>query len=449
MDGLKKRLNESIQSKLSFALLLVIAVVAVAAGIFSFLSALDEAHERQDEVLYQVAGLMEQLPAQLVAHSFWTEDEDHDSSIFIQPLARGAEPSSTETGSPTLPIPSALLDGLHTLDIKGQTFRILVKTTSTGERFAVAQDTDQRDEAARDGALRTLTPFLILIPILLIIIADLVRKVFSPIKNLSQEVDARSEQDLQPIENTHLPSEVRPFILAINRLLTRVAESMEAQRRFVADAAHELRSPLTALSLQAERLEQASMSDLARERLAGLRQGIERNRNLLNQLLTFAKAQSAHEQPSTSVSVQGIYRRVLEDLMPLAEARHIDVGVVGEQDAQLWVTELDLLILIKNLVDNAIRYTPEAGRVDLSVTNQQDTVVLSIADSGPGISASERARIFDPFYRVLGSEQIGSGLGLSIVRAIANRTRADITLKYTDETKPTGLTVMLTFSKSN
>ena len=357
MDGLKKRLNESVQLKLSFTLSLAILVVAIVAGVFSFLSAFDEAHELQDDVLRQVAQLVDRqrlLPAAPTSGTH-LKDADEESRVIVQRLGEvSPSPVSVDAGG-TLPLPITLTDGLHTLEIGSETFRVLVKTTAAGERIAVAQESGFRNEIARDGALRTVMPFLILVPVLLLIVADLVRKMFRPIAALSKEIDQRAEQELHPVEDRHLPVEVRPFAVAINRLLARVSQSMESQRRFVADAAHELRSPLTALSLQAERLAEAEMPDLARERLTVLRQGIERGWSLLDQLLTLAKAQSATGSPKSPVSVQGIYRRVLEDLMPLAEAKHIDIGVEGTQDADVWVSELDMIAVVKNLVDNAIR----------------------------------------------------------------------------------------------
>lgn len=342
-----------------------------------------------------------------------------------------------------LPLPTTLSDGLHTLDVGSEPFRVLVKTTASGERIAVAQETGVRDEIARDSALRTLMPFLILVPILLLIVADLVRKMFRPIAALSTEIDQRAEQELHAVEEDHLPVEVRPFVVAINRLLTRVAQSMDAQRRFVADAAHELRSPLTAISLQAERLAETEMSDLARERLTTLQRGIKRGRNLLDQLLTLAKVQTTPDLPKSPVSVQGIYRRVLEDLMPLAEAKRIDIGVEGEQDAPVLVNELDMIAVVKNLVDNAIRYTPEGGRIDMSVSTAEGRAVLSIQDNGPGIALAEQERVFDPFYRTLGSDQVGSGLGLSIVKTISGRIGAEIQLGFSDELKGSGLCVCI------
>jgi len=445
MDGFKKRLNESIQLKLSFSLLLAILVVAVVAGIFSFVSAFDEAHELQDDTLRQIATLFDRqhLPLAHFGDDGRAKDSDEESRVIVQYLADGGKTvDKGNTGMP-LPLPTTLSDGLHTLNVGSEPFRVLVKTTASGDRIAVAQETGVRDEIARDSALRTLMPFLILVPILLLIVADLVRKMFRPIATLSTEIDQRAEQELHPVDDDHLPAEVRPFVVAINRLLTRVSQTMDAQRRFVADAAHELRSPLTAISLQAERLAETDMSDLARERLLTLQRGIERDRNLLDQLLTLAKAQATPDMPKSPISVQGIYRRVLEDLMPLADAKRIDIGVEGAQDAQVLVSELDMITVVKNLVDNAIRYTPEGGRIDMSVSIAEGHAALSIQDNGPGIPLIERERVFDPFYRTLGSDQVGSGLGMSIVKTISDRIGAKIQLSFSDEVKGSGLCVCI------
>ncbi len=334
-----------------------------------------------------------------------------------------------------------LADGLFTLDVGGEPFRVLVRTTTQGERIAVAQEIDARDKDARESAWRGLLPFLILFPVLLLVVADLVRKLFRPIAVLASEIDQRNQQELHPIDERHLPTEIRSFVLAINRLLGRVEQSMETQRRFVADAAHELRSPLTALSLQAERLSAAEMSPVARERLLPLCRGIERGKNLIDQLLMLATAQSAENLATSPVSVRDVYRRVLEDLLPLAEVKHIDIGVEGQQDARVLLNELDLIALVKNLVDNAIRYTPQGGRIDLCVGNEGDSVLLQVRDTGPGIAVEERERVFDPFYRSLGSHEVGSGLGLSIVKAIADRNGARVRLGFSDDEARRGLCV--------
>lgn len=442
MDGFKKRLKDSVQLRLSVTLSLAILIVAVLAGIFAFVSALDEAHEMQDETLRQVAVLFDRqqmtlhYPAGNEVHG-----DNEESRVIVQYLADGSKAIGNDDALIPLPFPTTLADGLSTLNVTGEDFRVLVRTTARGERIVVAQETGVRDKEARESAWRSLLPFLILFPVLLLVVGDLVRKLFRPIATLSADIDRRDEQALHPIDERHLPTEIRPFVVAINRLLARIAQSMENQRRFVADAAHELRSPMTALSLQAERLAAIEIPVSARERLLPLSQGIERSRNLIDQLLTLAAAQSSSNQPKTAVSVHEVYRRVLEDLLPLAERKHIDIGVESVEDVHAIINELDLLILVKNLVDNAIRYTPHGGRIDLSVELVQETAILRVKDSGPGITVEEQTRVFDPFYRSLGTDEAGSGLGLSIVKAIADRAGVRVQLSYSDETKRSGLCV--------
>ena len=174
-------------------------------------------------------------------------------------------------------------------------------------------------------------------------------------------------------------------------------------------------------------------------------QGIERSRQLIDQLLSLAAAQAAVSRPQARIGVHAVYRRVLEDLLPLAEQKHLDIGVEDSADVQLLINPMDLFTLIKNLVDNAIRYTPAGGTIDLCLAQTDTCVCLQVKDSGPGISVEEHDRVFDPFYRTLGSGETGSGLGLSIVRAIAERVGARVALGFTDETSRRGLCVSLWF----
>jgi two-component system OmpR family sensor kinase len=442
MDSCKKRLRDSVQLRLSASLSLAILIVAIVAGVFAFISAFDAAHEMQDDTLRQVAALFDRQQMTLTYPDAPSGAEhDDDSRVIVQYLADGSNALGTDDATPPLPFPLTLADGLSTVTVHGEIYRALVRTTQQGQRIVVAQENDIRDKDARQSALRSVLPFLILLPVLLLVVGDLVRKLFRPIAQLCAEIDQRAEQELHPIDERHLPSEVRPFVVAINRLLNRVQLSMETQRRFVADAAHELRSPMTALSLQAERMASTEMSGAARERLLPLRQGIERGRKLIDQLLTLASAQSQTNLPTSAISVHTIYRRVLEDLLPLAEFKHIDIGVEGTQDVHVLINEIDLTTLVKNLVDNAIRYTPPGGRIDLSVIADHGQALLQVRDNGPGIAVEEQERVFDPFYRCLGSDEIGLGLGLSIVKAIVERTGARVRLEFTDKVQGRGLCV--------
>jgi two-component system OmpR family sensor kinase len=443
VDGFKREVTDSLQGRLSLWLSLVILCVALAAGAFSFVAAFDEAHELQDDVLRQVASLFDRshTPLPHSDDSGRLADSDEESRVIVQFFPSQSAGNEISSAGAPLTLSASLRDGIQTFTSGGEQYRLFVKTLASGKRLAVAQETGLRDETARESALRAVMPFLILVPILLLVVADLIRRMFAPIAALSAEIDQRGERDLHPFTPEPLPAEIRPFVTAINRLLRRVSQSMDAQRRFVADAAHELRSPTTALSLQAERLAEAEMSDAAQERLAVLRKGIERGRMLLDQLLALARAQSDVVAPDCAISIQDVFRSALESVMPLAEAKEIDIGVDSEGDPEIPANEHDLFVIVKNLVENAIRYSPRGSRVDLSVHETGRHVVLQVSDSGPGIPPEERQRVFDAFYRIPGSEESGSGLGLSIVRATADRVGADISLGYTNETDHAGLTV--------
>jgi len=450
MDGRQRKINTSLQSKLSIWIAGVILSIALAAGIFSFISAFMEANELQDDQLRQVAALIDQnrisSTSNMAEHEYNALQIDSEARIIIQELAPDRSDKSVHFSALSLPTP--LVDGIQTITVKHDHWRVYVQTLQNGRRIALAQDTALRDEIARDGALRTLLPFIILIPVLIGITSMLIRRMLQPIRLLALSIDQRSEQELGVLSVNDVPNEIQPFIDAINQLLLRVSRSIEMQRRFVADAAHELRSPLTALSLQAEGLESLAIPALAKERVRKLREGLKRARLLLEQLLAFARAQEQTNTPITQpLSIQRIFRRVLEDFMPLAEAKNLDIGVLTQTDITFNANETDLMTLVKNLVDNAIRYTPKDGQIDLDVTSLPGQIMISVQDTGPGIPLEEQTRVFDPFYRVLGNDEIGSGLGLSIVKTIAERMNGTIMLEnITNNGEISGLKITVTCS---
>lgn len=449
MDGLQGKVNQSLQRRLSVWLSTVILGIAIAAGVFSFISAFQEANELQDDQLRQTAAMLHryQLPLAAASVPKGVPDADPESQIIVQAL-RDDNPASSVATTGALALSVSLPDGIQTVSVHSETWRLFVATPAVGPRVAVGQRTAVRDEIARDSALRTLLPFVVLIPILLLLVGVLIRQMFKPITQLASEVNRRSEHDLTALSEAGVPAEIRPFVSEINQLLSRVGQSVALQRRFVADAAHELRSPLTALSLQAELLGAADMSPQAKQRLDILQRGLSRSRALLEQLLALARARESDGGPVGDISFEHVFRQVLEDLIPLAHDKRIDVGVVGNARAMVSASEMDLRILVKNVVENAIRYTPQGGRVDLSVQIDDGQVVLQVDDTGPGIIKAERTRVFDPFYRVLGNDELGSGLGLSIVAAIATRMGAVVTLDNAAGEEPTpGLRVRVVFPR--
>lgn len=443
MDGLKRRLNQSLQLRLSLGLSMAILLVATMSGMFSYFSAFDEALDLQDNSLRQVAALyMRQgLAFHYPANVQSTGGDDEETRIVIQFLADGQAVSHADDSRLPLPIPGSVANGLSTLDVGNEPFRVLVSTDSSGRRFAVAQEIDSRNRDARNSAWRALLPFAILFAILLVVVANLIRELFKPVESLAAMLDTRDDQDLRPIDERMLATEIRPFIQAINRLLARVASTLESQKRFVADAAHELRTPLTALSLQAQALEPEALSARAQVQVAQLRLGIARSRKLIEQLLALASAMLGNLPPAV-VSLHQVCRRVLEDLMPLAEQKRADIGLEGD-DMCLPIREVELRTVISNLVENAIRHAPIGGHVDLHVEQGAGQVMLSVSDDGAGIDPQEWERVFDPFYRGTDPVGEGAGLGLSIVRTIVQRSGGEVSVGYADETRRQGCGVCL------
>ncbi|BBJ22464.1 two-component sensor histidine kinase [Candidatus Nitrotoga sp. AM1P] len=428
----------SLQHRLSLWIAVLIVAVSVVAGGFSFWLAFDEAHELQDEQLRQVAALMDvnDLLPMPVSNDRAVSNYP-DTRVFIFRLGTHTDAKHTELQM--VGLLNDLADGMHTVSDRQNEWRVVIRTLPNGDRIAVGQRTAMRDEIARDGALRTVLPLIGLVPLLIVLIGFVIRHTFRPVMCLSKDLDEKGDKNLIPLSGDGIPKEILPFVESINRLLARLTLSMAQQRRFVADAAHELRSPITALTLQAENIERADMSIEARQRLAPLKAGLVRARSLIEQLLSLAKHQVNQTTDVEIVAFDMIVREVVKELYPLAEAKHIDLGIEREEPIRLRGGAFDFLTLTRNALDNAIRYTPVNGKVDVSFFLEGNRMVFRVEDSGPGIPEDELLRVFDPFYRIAASGETGTGLGLSIVRDIARRLNGIATLSNINNAGRSGL----------
>uniref|UniRef100_UPI0031CE9923 histidine kinase dimerization/phospho-acceptor domain-containing protein n=1 Tax=Herbaspirillum sp. TaxID=1890675 RepID=UPI0031CE9923 len=394
MDGFKRKITGSLQAQLSFWLSAVILATAAGGGYFSFRGALREANAFQDDQLRQIAGLMQQQKPHtglLITQEIEPSD-DPETQVIVQVLAHGED--SIRLLDETVPLPAGLPEGVQHLDGHLYTWRIFIRHLPDGARLVVSQRTDARDEIANGSAWRTVFPFIALVPVLLLLINVVARIMLKPVKQLSSELDKRRDNDLSPLDDLNVPSEIRPFTASINALLLRVRRAMEMQKRFVADAAHELRSPLTALSLQADNIRKIELPAAAQERMLDLRRGMQRMRALLEQLLVMARSQETVAYPVSTIPMEEVFKQVLEDLMPSAEAKNIDVEVDSEPSAIFTGQLFDALMLIKNLADNAIRYTPAGGQLRLRARQEGRVLAVQVEDSGPGIAEHEMERIF-------------------------------------------------------
>ncbi|MDO9436980.1 ATP-binding protein [Hydrogenophaga sp.] len=317
-------------------------------------------------------------------------------------------------------LPQRAVLGFSNVEVDGTPYRVY-SMQSRAQVIQVAQDMRPRQTMARALAWRTVLPIAWMAPLLMLVAWAVVSVSLAPVARVRRQVAAREADELAEVEEAGLPDEIQPLVHELNLLFGRVRQAFDAQKNFVAEAAHELRTPLTALRLQAQGLQRApddATRQRAVERLLG---GIDRATHLVEQLLVLARqqAQPSSGEPAQAVSLAELAAQVIADAVPRANERRIDLGLDQADTGHVSGHAEPLRILLGNLVDNALKYTPEGGKVDVTVQRQADHLLLSVEDSGPGIPEGDRARVLDRFYRVPGSAATGSGLGLAIASAIA------------------------------
>lgn len=304
----------------------------------------------------------------------------------------------------------------------------------TAERYAI------RYELIYQLMLSLLVPLVLFIPAMLLIIWIGVRKSLRPVVTLSGAVDARHSDDLAPIEVNGIPAEVIPLVHALNRLFQRISDSFRRERDFTDHAAHELRTPLAAMKTQTQVLmkKAGQMPDCA-DSLDNLNATIDRATHLIEQLLSLARVQG-EEFSLRQVNLSECLYDVVDDCRPLLQSRHQVIKTDIADDIIINGHADSLMILIRNILDNAMKYTPEGGAIAVSLTGQG---LLAIADTGPGLSQADKSRVFGRFIRADKTGQTGSGLGLSIAQSIADAHHVAIVL---DDNQPCGLIVKIPFA---
>jgi two-component system OmpR family sensor kinase len=404
---------KTLRARLFIGMTLFILAFGIIAAIAAFRSAFDEADELQDAILVQIAAL--HLPKEGLAKAARKSGIDKEDWLIVEELGSGT-------------FPATLSDGFHIVEADDLKWRVLVQSESDGRRIAIAQSTILRDETARDAALRTLIPLAALIPCLMIMVALVIRLTFRPLTMLSARVDAQEIDRLERLPDRNLPGELEPFVASINRLLDRLDLVFAQQRRFIADAAHELRSPITALSLQVQNIDSTALPPTQQTRFDELRSGMLRIGRLLEQLLALARYDVRPKAGAAEAALDVVLKAQVAEFLPRAEAHGVDLGFEQLEPLVVRADATALAVLVRNLLDNAIRHTPPGGRVDVSLRPQQGRALLFIDDNGPGLRPEVLSRVFEPFYR--GPEAVGegNGLGLSIVQKIAERFGGTVTL---------------------
>jgi len=442
--------THSLRGRLLWFLLAAITMAAVAQAMIAYRSALSDADQIFDYHMQQMAMSL-RSSATLTNKAADTAADPENDDLVVQVWTPDGAQVFRSLSRAALPQRAVL--GFSNVKANNTTYRIFSVQTSN-QTVQVAQDMAVRQRMAGTLALRTVGPIAVMAPVLMLVVWWVVSGSLAPVSRVKRQVAARQADDLSPVSENDLPDEVLPLVHELNLLFGRVRTAFEAQQHFVADAAHELRTPLAALKLQVLSLERAQDEAARSVAIARVTGGIERATRLVEQLLVLARQEgSVDDVKLEPVSLSDLAKRTLGDLAGLAQARQIDLGLHHADEVAVDGQPDALIILLRNLIDNAIKYTPAGGSVDIDLRRSagatktaRGRIVLSVEDSGPGIPPEERERVFSRFYRVPGSPAGGSGLGMAIVQSIAERHGAVLTLDQSERLG--GLKVIVDFPET-
>ena len=417
----------SLRTRLLWFLFAAISVTALAQAFVAYRTARAEADAIFDYHMQQMAlSLRSGLPLNARGTPADAERDDENFDFVVQVwTADGLRVFQSARAA----LPQQAVLGFSDVKAHGTTYRVFSLQSRT-QTIEVAQDMAARREMAGTLALRTVGPIAVMAPLLMLIVWWVVSASLAPVSRVRRQVSQRQADDLTEVSEAGLPEEIRPLVRELNLLFGRVRQAFDAQKSFVADAAHELRSPLAALKLQAQGLQRAP-DDAARDvAVSRLTAGIDRATRLVEQLLILARQQAsaAAGVKAEPVSLVELARLSIIDAAPAAQARRIDLGLAHADEGRISGHPEALRILLRNLLDNAVKYSPDGGAVDVEVRRDDAAMLLSVQDSGPGIPHEDRERVLDRFYRVAGTQTTGSGLGLAIVKSIAELHGAQLTL---------------------
>jgi two-component system sensor histidine kinase QseC len=438
--------QRSVRRQLLVLLLVTVSAAWIVAATVSFRDARHEVAEVLDAHLAQTASLIS------VQRDGDEDDDEVDTEhapvlhrygrrVMFQVWKNGTTLGLHSEHAPDTPL-SAVKDGFSDATIGGARWRIF-STWDARNRVLVqvAEQDYERDELATAVARNFVVPLAITLPVLGLVIWAAVGRATQSLTHVNQQVASRSADNLTPLDSADAPSEIGALVTSLNQLFERVQGLIEQERRFTADAAHELRTPLAGIRAQAQ-VALGATGDAERARaLDGVVAGCDRATHTVEQMLTLARlAPDAVSFQPTPVELATVLKGTISDLAPAALAKEMDIELTHEQRVLVSGDAGLLAILFRNLIDNAIRYSPRSTRVDVHIQTADDEALVRIADAGPGSSADERANIGRRFYRAPGTQAPGSGLGLSIVHRILGLHRGRMHL----DAPPTGIGLQVT-----
>lgn len=434
---------KSIRRQLLLTLLGAITLALLASGYALYRSTLTEVDDLFDYQLRQIAlSMRDQAFSNAFAQP--TENVSENTDFVIQVWS--PEGVRVYYSQPHKVLPGLVQIGYNTVETPEGRWRVFA-TQLNSLVIQVAQPLQVRNQMALHSASHLMLPVAVLLPVLSVLIWFIVSRGLAPVNRLAKAVAKRSPKALEPLPIQAVPVEVLPLVHSLNDLLGRLGETLAAQNAFIADAAHELRTPIAAMQLQLQLVERAQTPEEADAAIVDLKSGIQRAGHAVRQLLTLARQDpDIAAKPFVSVALAELARSVIGDQIALAAAKDIDLGLAEANESALVLGDTEgLRILLTNLIENAIKYTPAGGRVDVHVClDEKGRPVIEVEDTGFGIPEKDHGRVFDRFFRGEGHAEQGTGLGLAIVKTVADRHGAEVVL---EEAEPQGLRVRVVFAE--
>ncbi len=417
------------------------ATLLVAGAVGAYFLSLEPASEAYDQALVDVGiALGERIRSSGDSVSFdlpraaeQVLRTDKYDTIYYHVRDANGTALAGDPGLPPIPASQEPVDGVVAFDgeYRDQKIRVVALLVPCGGKTCtvqVAETTNKRNRLARNIVLSSLVPELLIALATLAIVWFGVKRGLAPLEILSAEIRSRSARDLRPIDPSHAPEEARPLVGALNQLFGQVAESTGNQQRFLANAAHQLRTPLAGLQAHTELALAQDVPEAHRAQLEQVHRATIRTARLANQLLALARVEPGGTRVDAApVNLRAVVEGAADEWVHRALAKEIDLGF-ELLDAQVSGDALLLREALANLVHNALEYTPQGGRVTVTTGMRNDCAFLEVEDDGPGIPPAEREQVLERFYRVPGTSGTGSGLGLSIVREIALAHAAEISI---------------------
>lgn len=436
-------MNFSIRKRLLWAMLFTLLVLAAGASSVTYMRARSDINKLFD---YEMEQMVYALAMHITSHPELTEEPllriEHD---FVTQIwnKNGKLLFSSRPGAGPVDL---LQSGFS--DYGGVTGWRTFTTSGGNYVLQAAHPQTLRRKLATDIALNAMLPIAAIVPIGGVLVWLLLGYGLAPLRSIAKEVESRDPKVLLPLSLSGRPSEITPLVQSLNDLLGRLDRALKVEREFIADASHELRSPVTALQLQVELLETTRDDSGRAELIADIKQGVSRVVRLIEQILTMARLDPDHHKDTTPVRLDEFIEEIQDEYLALAATKHIRFDVKPMPETSINGDITSLRALLRNLIDNALRYTPEHGTVTISLVYHLAAPELSITDSGAGIPAAMREKVFARFYRGdNAAETTGTGLGLAIAKRAAQRLGAQLQLR--DGPDGTGLTASIRFPKQS